>query len=77
MNIRVCLTNLDIYMPGASNDLRECMRSCGIEVDKGETRIEEVKCLGHCYPCNLGLFAEIDGRPVSLRIDSSYSHQSE
>jgi uncharacterized protein YuzB (UPF0349 family) len=77
MNIRVCLTNLDIYMPGASNDLRECMRSCGIEVDKGETRIEEVKCLGHCYPCNLGLFAEIDGRPVSLRIDSSHSHQSE
>ncbi|BCL79022.1 hypothetical protein ccbrp13_14870 [Ktedonobacteria bacterium brp13] len=77
MHIRLCLTNLDIYLSGTSDDLRECMRSCGIDVNQGETRIEVVKCLGHCYPCNLGLFAEIDGRPVPLHIDNSYSHKSE
>ncbi|EFH84816.1 hypothetical protein Krac_5924 [Ktedonobacter racemifer DSM 44963] len=75
MHIRVCLTNLDIYLPGASEDLRECMRSCGIEVDKGETHIEEVKCLGHCYPCNLGLFVEVDGRPVQLAAKNSHSRK--
>jgi hypothetical protein len=75
MHIRVCLTNLDIYLPGASEDLRECMRACGIEVDNGETQIETVKCVGHCYPCNLGLFAEVDGRPVQLTADNSYRHK--
>jgi hypothetical protein len=75
MHIRVCLTNLDIYLPGSGDDLREQIRSCGIDVGPDGTPIEQVKCLGHCYPCNLGLFAEIDGKPVPLQADENLGSQ--
>lgn len=71
MRIRVCLTNLDLYLPDTVSDLRAYLRSCGIDIGNTETHIEEVKCCGHCYPCSLGLCAEIDGKPVQLHNNSS------
>ncbi len=71
MHIRICLTNLDLYLPDTVSDLRTYLRSCGIDTGETEIHIEEVKCFGHCYPCSRGLCAEIDGKPVQLRNASS------
>jgi hypothetical protein len=70
MHIRVCLTNLDLYLPDTVSDLREYIKSCGVDMNTTEIKIDKVKCFGHCYPCSLGLCAEIDGRPVLLYDDA-------
>lgn len=80
MRIRVCLTNLDLYLPDTVADLsnlKEYIRTCGIGTSSTKMSIDAVKCFGHCYPCNLGLCAEIDGIPTLLNNNSSSKQHEE
>ncbi|TDF97220.1 DUF1450 domain-containing protein [Paenibacillus piri] len=71
MDIKMCCTNLDLFAGESAGKAAagiiagQCAPatagSHGVNKEKADLEVEEVRCLGYCYWCPQGLMALVDG----------------